>query len=99
MLLQHLENPIAYVPVDISKQRLIESAEELQRLMPALEILPGLRRLRTAVRVAAAIASTRPHRRLLSGFNDWQPRAASRAGFPAANLSRLRTQRRLDYRR
>jgi dimethylhistidine N-methyltransferase len=40
MLLQHLENPIAYVPVDISKQRLIESAEELQRLMPTLEILP-----------------------------------------------------------
>ncbi|MEP6811303.1 MAG: L-histidine N(alpha)-methyltransferase [Chthoniobacterales bacterium] len=40
LLLQHLENPIAYVPVDISKQRLIESAETLQLQMPALEILP-----------------------------------------------------------
>ena len=40
MLLQHLENPIAYVPVDISKQRLIESAQELRRVMPTLEILP-----------------------------------------------------------
>jgi dimethylhistidine N-methyltransferase len=40
MLLQHLENPIAYVPVDISKQRLIESAQELHRAMPSLEILP-----------------------------------------------------------
>ena len=40
MLLQHLENPIAYVPVDISKQRLIESAEALSRVMPSLEILP-----------------------------------------------------------
>jgi dimethylhistidine N-methyltransferase len=40
MLLQHLENPIAYVPVDISKQRLIESAQALRRVMPTLEILP-----------------------------------------------------------
>ncbi len=40
MLLEHLENPIAYVPVDISKQRLTNSAEELQRVMPALDILP-----------------------------------------------------------
>ena len=40
MLLEHLENPIAYIPVDISKQRLIESAVELSRAMPALEILP-----------------------------------------------------------
>lgn len=40
MLLERLENPIAYVPVDISKQRLIESAQALQRAMPSLEILP-----------------------------------------------------------
>jgi dimethylhistidine N-methyltransferase len=40
LLLHELENPIAYVPVDISKQRLIESAEALSREMPLLEILP-----------------------------------------------------------
>jgi dimethylhistidine N-methyltransferase len=40
MLLHQLENPIAYVPVDISKQRLTDSAEALAREMPALEILP-----------------------------------------------------------
>jgi dimethylhistidine N-methyltransferase len=40
MLLQSLENAIAYVPVDISKQRLIDSAHELSRVMPELEILP-----------------------------------------------------------
>jgi dimethylhistidine N-methyltransferase len=40
MLLEQLENPIAYVPVDISKQRLIDSAEQLQVAMPQLEILP-----------------------------------------------------------
>src|SRR6267143_6341050 len=40
MLLEQLENPIAYVPVDISKQRLTDSAAELSRAMPALDILP-----------------------------------------------------------
>ena len=40
MVLDHLQNLIAYVPVDISKQRLTESAEALSREMPALEILP-----------------------------------------------------------
>ncbi|CAN5366228.1 L-histidine N(alpha)-methyltransferase [soil metagenome] len=40
MVLDHLQNPIAYVPVDISKQRLTESAEALSREMPNLEILP-----------------------------------------------------------
>jgi len=40
MVLDHLQNLIAYVPVDISKQRLTDSAEALSREMPALEILP-----------------------------------------------------------
>lgn len=40
MLLEHLKNPIAYVPVDISKQRLMDSADALRAAMPALEILP-----------------------------------------------------------
>jgi dimethylhistidine N-methyltransferase len=40
LLLEHLQNPIAYIPVDISKQRLVDSAFELSRAMPALEIMP-----------------------------------------------------------
>ena len=40
MLLERLQNPIAYVPVDISRQRLTDSAEALSREMPALEVLP-----------------------------------------------------------
>ena len=40
MLLGHLRNLIAYLPVDISKQRLTESAEALSREIPTLEILP-----------------------------------------------------------
>jgi dimethylhistidine N-methyltransferase len=40
MLLEHLRDLIAYVPVDISKQSLTESAESLSLAMPSLEILP-----------------------------------------------------------
>ena len=40
ILLGHLRKLIAYVPVDISKQHLTESAEALSREMPELEILP-----------------------------------------------------------
>ncbi|MDQ6625097.1 MAG: L-histidine N(alpha)-methyltransferase [Verrucomicrobiota bacterium] len=40
MLLDRLENPIAYVPVDISKEGLKESARALHEAMPQLEILP-----------------------------------------------------------
>ncbi|HEX8279846.1 MAG TPA: L-histidine N(alpha)-methyltransferase, partial [Chthoniobacterales bacterium] len=40
MLLERLKNPIAYVPIDISRQSLIDSAVALQRDMPLLEILP-----------------------------------------------------------
>ena len=40
MLLEQLKNPIAYVPVDISKQRLMDSADALHAAMPSLEILP-----------------------------------------------------------
>jgi dimethylhistidine N-methyltransferase len=40
MLLERLQNLIAYVPVDISKHRLTDSAEALSREMPNLEILP-----------------------------------------------------------
>src|SRR5438045_2672056 len=44
MLLEHLKNPIAYIPVDISNQRLIDSAIELSRAMPSREILPACHR-------------------------------------------------------
>jgi dimethylhistidine N-methyltransferase len=40
ILLQKLDAPVAYVPVDISKQRLIDSAIALREIMPELEILP-----------------------------------------------------------
>jgi dimethylhistidine N-methyltransferase len=40
LLLECLTDSVAYVPVDISKERLLQSAEELSRTMPHLEVLP-----------------------------------------------------------
>jgi len=40
ILLDHLEDPVAYVPVDISKDHLLESAEVLAEDYPALPVQP-----------------------------------------------------------
>ncbi len=40
ILLDELRDPIAYVPVDISKEQLEQSTRLFQRLFPSLEILP-----------------------------------------------------------
>jgi dimethylhistidine N-methyltransferase len=40
MLLAHLEQPAAYVPVDISREHLLASAASLARQSPTLEVLP-----------------------------------------------------------
>lgn len=40
LLLEHLIEPRAYVPVDIAVEPLLRAAAELSRLFPALEILP-----------------------------------------------------------
>lgn len=39
-LLEALEQPVAYVPVEISKEHLMRSAEELNAKFPKLEVLP-----------------------------------------------------------
>ena len=40
LLLEHLQAPVAYVPVDIARTHLVRAAERLSRLYPSLEILP-----------------------------------------------------------
>src|SRR5262249_48117575 len=40
ILLDHLARPAAYVPVDISRAQLLETAALLARAYPALEVLP-----------------------------------------------------------
>ena len=40
ILLDHLDDPVAYVPVDISREHLQRSADRLSRIYPHLEVLP-----------------------------------------------------------
>ncbi len=40
LLLDHLDSPVAYLPVDISKEQLAQSTAAFSRLFPSLEILP-----------------------------------------------------------
>ncbi len=40
VLLDHLEDPVAYVPIDISREHLIATARDLQEAYPDIEILP-----------------------------------------------------------
>jgi dimethylhistidine N-methyltransferase len=40
ILLDHLEEPVAYVPLDISEDHLLKTAEALREAYPDLEILP-----------------------------------------------------------
>ena len=40
ILLEHMVQPAAYVPVDISRDHLLNTAEELSRRFPAIEVLP-----------------------------------------------------------
>jgi len=40
LLLEHLHNPAAYVPLDISREHLLDAAGRLSALFPALRVLP-----------------------------------------------------------
>ncbi|MGB7328433.1 MAG: L-histidine N(alpha)-methyltransferase [Rubripirellula sp.] len=39
-LLEHLSDPVAYVPVDISREHLLESAKQIAEDFPDIEVLP-----------------------------------------------------------
>ncbi len=54
MLLEHLAQPVAYVPVDISREHLVRAADELNRCYPALEVLPVCADFNQAFRVPAS---------------------------------------------
>lgn len=40
MLLNRLENPVAYIPIEISQEFLVRAAEEISAKYPGLEVLP-----------------------------------------------------------
>jgi dimethylhistidine N-methyltransferase len=40
LLLRHLKDPVAYVPVDISRDQLLETAREIADQMPDMDVIP-----------------------------------------------------------
>jgi dimethylhistidine N-methyltransferase len=40
VLLNHVQRPVAYVPVDIAREHLVRASESLQQEFPELEVLP-----------------------------------------------------------
>ena len=40
LLISHLEDPVAYIPVDISKDQLVESSATFSRDFPTMDVLP-----------------------------------------------------------
>lgn len=78
MLLQHLESPVAYVPVEISRSALTASVEQLRRVLPELEMLPVVADFLQPVRLPAP--KRRP-RRIVTYFpgstlGNFEPAAA-----------------------
>jgi len=69
-LLDHLDRAVAYVPVDISREHLLKSAEELQAQYPTVEVLP----------VCADYTEPFPLPR------PWRPAAHTAAFFPGSTI-------------
>jgi hypothetical protein len=89
LLLDRLARPSAYVPVDISREHLLETALALRLDYPGLPVLPVCvdfgAALRAAARRRCRAATARARRSLLrGGRHRWWP--ASRAGRLAAFL-------------
>lgn len=59
LLLDHLESPVAYVPVDIAREHLLEAASALAREYPALRIIPLCADFTQPFEVPKAIARAR----------------------------------------
>jgi uncharacterized SAM-dependent methyltransferase len=65
LLLNHLEKPAAYVPVDIARDHLLEAASAIARLFDAARD-SDLRRLHATLRFACICLCGAPTRRVLS---------------------------------
>ena len=64
--LDALDEPIAYVPVDISEEHLLQTADSVRSAYPEIEILPVVAGLHSAVCPAGKQSSTLARRNLFS---------------------------------
>ena len=72
VLLDHLIDPVAYVPVDISAEYLVRQADDLAERLPRDRRDAGVRGLHAAVHVAGAPGAAAPQPHLLPGLDDRQ---------------------------
>ncbi|UCG52088.1 MAG: L-histidine N(alpha)-methyltransferase [Candidatus Latescibacterota bacterium] len=54
-LLEHLKNPAAYVPIDISKEQLMRSAARIAATYPGLDILPVCADYNDAIQIPSSV--------------------------------------------
>lgn len=59
LLLQRLESPVAYVPIDISREHLLAAARRLTRAMPTITILPVVGDFTSELRLPATSRQAR----------------------------------------
>ena len=88
LLLEQLSHPVAYVPVDISREHLLDAADRLNRLYPDLEVLPVCADFNQSLRGPRAARNARAHRSVFPRFHPRQLRAA-KAVISCSNLRRL----------
>ncbi len=89
-LLDGLPNPVAYVPVDISGDHLQQTARELARDYPRVEILPVCAGFYARLRLAPFAADGVACRGLLSGVDDRQLHARRNGGVAAPHHAKVR---------
>ncbi len=75
ILLEHLDDLAAYVPVDISEEHLYASAQQLRSEFPKIDIRPVVADFTRVFRAAVSHNYADQERRLFPGINDWQFRA------------------------
>ncbi len=75
ILIEALERPAVYIPVDISEKQLRQSAARFREVFPNLEVLAGLRGLFAAGCASIASPQSRAQGRLLPRIDHRQLRA------------------------
>ncbi len=88
LLLDHLPDPAAYVPVDISREHLHRSADELSRAYPHIEVLPVCADFTMAFQLPVSKRRATHHAVYFPGstIGNFQPAAARRM---LANIATL----------
>jgi dimethylhistidine N-methyltransferase len=64
-LINALDKPRSYCPIDISEEMLLSSSHELQQIYPELEVLPIVADYHSHITLPAMFSESSPHRKLV----------------------------------